>query len=845
MLTPIVGRDRELQALRGILETPGLRMVTITGSAGVGKTRLALGVVDSLDGEVAFIQLAPVQHAHMVWPAIGQAFGLIADVASGYEDQVLTTLRGRRVMLVLDNCEQIPNLREPVERLLGDVDDLRILATSQAPTGVAGEQLFPLEPLGIPPENTDSVEEIERSDAVALFLNRARAVNPNLLINETTASAIARICRSLDGLPLAIELAAARTNVLSPQALLARLDNRLEVLGGERPGVPDRQRTMRQAIDWSYSLLADDEQWLLRRLSVFQDRFSLESVEAIFERRASSRSVIDILGTLVDRSLVRRSPLPSRDDRYFLFQTIRDYCREQLDALGESDDAWLAHADVMVRLAEAAEPHLVLPDQDVWLDRLDADRGNIRAAVEWSLANGHEEKVFRIAGAIWRFCAARGMITECRSWLDQAFSAQGNHLTQHRTKALIGAGYLAEDHRDLDAAQRLFTQARHLAAAIGDTRSECSALVGLGTVEVDRSAYEAAQRLMREALNMARGIGDARMIAVPLGNLGTVSYYLGKPDDSIRYWEECQEYLVEVGDTTGQALNASNLGAILSSIGEYARAETYLVRALKLQRQMNVQRDLPFTLINLCEVAMALEDYTLAHDSISEAISLLHEVGSSELLGIAFSGRARLAFLEGQDADAAAFVLQSMEYLADSENRLPIIENAELLGELCARRQAYALAIELLQGATCLREHVGAMSYAPRREAVAEIEEDARTALDARVYQDAVEAGMRLTDETLGRRVSTIAREIVGRRQEVAKPDPDVAPGPVEAEHNLTPREVEVLTLLAQGSSTAQIAEQLFVSPRTAATHINNILGKLGVNSRTAAVAHAMRIGLV
>jgi predicted ATPase/DNA-binding NarL/FixJ family response regulator len=846
MLTPIVGRDRELRSLHDILATPRLRMVTITGSAGVGKTRLALGAVETLGGEVAFIQLAPVQHARMVWPAIGQAFGLLADVASGYEEQVLSTLRGREVMLVLDNCEQIADIREPIERLLGDVDGLRILATSQAPTGVPGEQLFPLEPLAIPPEDTDSVEEIERSDAVALFLNRARAVNPNLLINETTASAIGRICRSLDGLPLAIELAAARTNVLSPQALLTRLDNRLEVLGGERPGVPDRQRTMRHAIDWSYSLLADDEQWLLRRLSVFQDRFSLESVEAIFERKESSRSVIDILGTLVDRSLVRRSALPSRDDRYFLFQTIRDYCREQLDVLGETDAAWLAHADVMVRLAEAAEPHLVMPDQDLWLDRLDADRGNIRAAVEWSLANGHEEKVFRIAGAIWRFCSARGMITECRSWLDQAFSAQGNHLTQHRTKALIGAGYLAEDQRDLDAAQRLFTQARHLAAAIGDARSECGALIGLGTVELDRSAYEPAQRTLHEALNMARSIGDARMIAVPLANLGTVSYYLGRADDAIRYWEESQGYLTEVGDTTALALGASNLGALLSTIGEHARAETYHLRALKLQRQMNVQRDLPFTLINLCETALALGDYTLAHDCISEAISRLQELGSSELLGIAFNGRARLAFVEGHDAEAAAFVLQSMDYLVDIENRLPVIENAELLGELCARRRMYALAIELLHAAALLRQHVGAMTYAPRREAVEAVEQEARAALDPRACQEAIDAGEAAAGESLARRISTIAREIIGRRHEVTAPViPAGQNGSADMSHNLTPREVEVLTLLAQGSSTAQIADQLFVSPRTAATHINNILGKLGVNSRTAAVAHAMRIGLV
>lgn len=852
LLTPLVGRERESCELRDLLTVSGNRIVTITGPAGVGKTRLALAVAVSLlekfNGDVAFVQLSSVQDARMILPAIGQDFGMLSDVTEGYGAQLFDLLGGRRVLLLLDNCEQIPQAHEPIGKLLTGVEGVTVLATSQAPIGVAGEQLFPLLPLATPPAGDATVEEIERADAVELFLNRAWAVNPNLVVNAATASAIAEICRYLDGLPLAIELAAARSNVLSPPALLARLSNRLEVLGGDRRDVPDRLRTMRQAITWSYGLLATEEQWLFRHLAVFAERFSLESVEAIFERHGSSRSVIDVLGTLVDRSLVRRSSSPAADDRYFMFRTLRDFGLEQLDELGETEAARRTHAEVMVRLAELAEPNMILPEQSVWLDRLDADRGNIRAAVEWALANGHAEIVFRIVGSIWRFCAARGLITESRAWLERAFAAQGSHLTHHRTKALLGAGYLAEDQRDLDAAQRFFTQARHLAAAIGDTEHECRALIGLGTVAHDRSDYEPAVALHNEALSLAREIGHKRSIAVVLANLGAVSYYLGKPEEALRYWEESRTYVVELGDTMSEAINANNLGALLLGLEEYSRAEKYLERALVLQRQMNVRRDLPFTLINLGEVAREVGDFTLSHDCFTEAIEILGELGAPGLLGVAYNGAARLSFAEGDDTDAAAKVLESARLIGEEGDKLPIIENAELLAEIAMGRGSCDIAIVLLTAADRLRDELSTPRYSQRQKGLARIEGMAEAVLDPARLSAARAMGDALDIPMLVRRIMSVAREIVGRQRSATAsitlaPETDaVLPDP---DYHLTPREIEVLTLLAHGSSTSQIAEQLFVSPRTAATHINNILGKLGVNSRTAAVAYAMRIGLV
>jgi DNA-binding NarL/FixJ family response regulator len=384
---------------------------------------------------------------------------------------------------------------------------------------------------------------------------------------------------------------------------------------------------------------------------------------------------------------------------------------------------------------------------------------------------------------------------------------------------------------------------------VGDAQNECRALVGLGTVHHDRNEYEPALEFHNEALNLARSLGDARSIAITLGNLGAVSFYLGKSEEAIRYWEESRGYLIETGDKMAEAICLMNLGALSFQMGSYAQAEKYQTYALRLQRQMSVQRDIPFTLINLSETALMLGDHTLAHDAIAEAIARLQELGTAEVLGVALNGRARIAFVEGHDAETAAFVLESMQQLLDLENRLPIIENGELMGELCARRGMPGIALELIHAAALMRERYGVQAYDVRRRTMDDIRQQTSEALDTVACDAAIRAAESLDDDSLARRISSVARDIAGRRHQVAGAGPNERAMPgrtdVPPAHNLTAREIEVLSLLAQGHSTQEIADQLFVSPRTAATHINNIIGKLEVNSRTAAVAYAMRIGLV
>lgn len=852
VLTPLLGRVEESSQLLRMVCDPAFRMITVTGPGGVGKTRLTLHVaslaLDEWDDEVVFVSLASIREPLLVLLAIGQSLGIFSDLHDSYEEQLVEKLRDASMLLVLDNLEQVLEVAPAIGRLLASCPDLTILATSQAPLGLSGEQLYPLRPLPTPPADQQARDKILQADAVALFVQRAQAVNPHFEITDRNAATIADICRKLDGLPLAIELAAARTNILSPEALLARLSNRLQVLGGERRDVPDRLRTMRHAIAWSYDLLSQHEQELFRWLAVFGGGFSLDAVEAIFVQKDDGRDAYDVLATLVDRSLVHSRPRASGDARFLVLETLRDFGLEQLDLLGETAAARLAHAQFVLQLAEKAESQLVGIDQPAWLDRLDAESENIRAAIEWSLANDHEELVLRICGAIWRFLATRGLISDGRAWLERALKVEGDHLAPFRTKALVGAGNLAEDVRDLASAEQYFEQARQIAAATGNLVDEGRALIGLGTVAHDRGDYTIAFGMHERATAIAREAGDQRGIAIGLGNTAAVCYYQGRLDDALGYWEESQVILAELGDTMSESLGAGNIGAVALERGDYERAERYILRSLELQRQLNTRRDLPFTLINLGEVARVHGDYTLAHDAFAEAITLLREYGNTAVEGIALGACARLALTEGDLPGAATLLLESMRLLGGTDDQNALIENADLLATMCGAQGNHAAAVQLMAAVARSLEELGAQRGPVKQRQIDQVAAAAREALNEQEHAEWEASGRALDHDALARRIGIIAREIVGRRYaapilaDATRLSAPVAP---TVEHNLTSREIEILQLLAQGQSTKDISEALFISPRTTATHITNILGKLELPSRTAAVAYAMRNGLV
>ncbi len=631
-LTPLVGRTLDVEYVESLLRTAGHRLVTLTGPGGVGKTRLALHLAmeltdDFVDG-VVFVPLSPIRDPALVLPTIGQALD-IRDIVDGTFDQRLADLLGdQHLLLVLDNFEQVMPAAVSIARILSACPHLTFLITSQSALGIAGEQQVPVLPLPTPETAGMTTEEILRFDAVELFVQRARAVSPNLILDDDKAAVIATICRQLDGLPLAIELAAARTNILSPKALLARLSNRLQMLTGERRDVPDRLRTMRRAIAWSYELLTPEEQTLFRWLSVFSGGIPIEAVETTgIPGRTGEGTTLDLLGRLVDQSLVRSIPSPTGEPRFLILETLRDFGLEQLNLSGNESAARAAHAAWFEQLAADAATHITGQGQYGWLDRLEAEWDNLRAALSWSLSSGHEEIALHICASIWRFWSIRGLATEGRGWTARALAANVGNRSRDRVAALFGAGYLAEDQNDLDAAFGCFQRSLDLAEAIDDTRGAARAVVGMGTIALDRSEYPRALALHTRAKSLSEDAGDDHEIAVALGNMGNVHYFQANYDQCEACWTEGIRILRGLGDVRGEAMIAGNLGTLILDRGDLERARESLTRTLTLQRQLGDKRSMAFTLTNLGEVWFRCDDFLVAREFYAEALALFREFG--------------------------------------------------------------------------------------------------------------------------------------------------------------------------------------------------------------------------
>jgi predicted ATPase/DNA-binding CsgD family transcriptional regulator/Tfp pilus assembly protein PilF len=843
-LSSVLGRTTELDQILALLEQPTTRLVTLTGPGGVGKTRLAQLVattlVDEFGRDLAWVPLAALTDPVQVLPAICQALGI--DPAPGEDplDALATALAERAPLLILDNLEHLLPVADTIDALLGRCPTVTILATSQAPLGLAHERLLPIPPLTTADPAETASEAILRADAVRLFVTRARAMRPQLTIDDHAAVTIAQICRQLDGLPLAIELAAARMTILTPESLLARLGQRLRILGGSQRDVPDRLRTMRSAIAWSYDLLDPDEQRLFRFLSVYAGGFPREAAGASAGDDAG-RSADTLLSALIDHSLVQVTRLPGGPDRFLILETLRAYGQEQLTQRQEVDAAHRAHATFILDFAEAAEPHLFGPEQHAWLTRLKPEWDNVRAAVEWALEHGQPEITLRLMAALSRVCTAHGHVTEARAWLDQALAATASEPSMSRSRALVTAGNLAEDQGDLDHARELFIEGQELAITLGDTRSEAVAQIGQGYVAHDRGEYAAALRFHQRAAVLARAMGDRHLLGRALGNFAAVSYYQGQLDDARRSWEEAQEIFHELGDHMIEALAIGNLGAVASEQGDFARSEQLQRQALALQRQLGNTPSIALALINLADLAQQRGDVALAYEQLDEALPMLRSLGFKGAEGIGLNTLAAAAFAEGDLPRAASHLLESVRLLAEVGDQLSIAGNTDLLAKCCAASGRPTVAIELMAAAATLRTRLGSTPNTFNQGEIDALEARLRADVSEAEFARHQQAGAAHDFEGLVRRLTILARELAGPGQ----PLPEQPPAEPEVVNPLTAREIEVLGLVADGKSTRVISDELFISPRTTTTHMNNILRKLEVTSRTAAVAWALRHGVL
>jgi predicted ATPase/DNA-binding XRE family transcriptional regulator len=667
--THLVGRDRDLETLRDRLRRPDVRLVTLTGAAGTGKTRLAIeaatALLEDFEDGAFFVDLAPLRDAEGVPSAIAQSLGLREAGEQPLPVALMDALRGRQLLLVLDNCEQVLAAAPYAAGLLAACPRLKLLATSREPLHLRWEQEVPVPPLALPNlADPPPLDHLAAVPAVALFVQRAQAVKPDFTLTERNAQAVATICVRLDGLPLAIELAAARIHLLAPNALLARLTHRLQLLTGGAHDLPARQRTLRDTIAWSYELLSPPEQTLFRRLAVFAGGWALEAAELVCAGDGiDDAEVLDRLDALVEQSLVVAQD-DGDDVRYRLLETIREYALEKLSAAGEDTRARDRHLAYVARMAAEAAPEMEWGAAGLtWLKRLERERDNLHAALSWAATGGDVTAGQQVTAALWRFWWQRGPLTEGRRWYDWALSLPAE--PSLRARLLVRAGQLAYWQGDVPIVRALYEASLALYREQDDMPGIASVLHRLGLLTADLGDVVRGLALCAESVALCRRLGDERGLAYALLSASAVAWMGGHADRA----EACAEEALTLCRAAGTPLLTPYVLRTLMGVanlrGDGARARLLGEECLALFRAIEDPNGLMAALVDLLMLARRQDDLEAVETRGREALAVLRRLGLSRYTATTLEIMAWAAHARGQPERAAA-ALGAASALRDS-----------------------------------------------------------------------------------------------------------------------------------------------------------------------------------
>ena len=673
-LTTFIGREQQIEEVRRHLAAD--RLVTLTGPGGGGKSRLAIQVaaqsVDSFPEGAWLVELDTLRDPELVPQAVASTLGIREQPGHTLTTALVERLAGRRLLLVLDNCEHLLGAcAELADVLLKACPLLCILATSRQALGILGEIPLLIPPLSLPDSERTAFDDLRRCEAIRLFVDRATAMSGGFVLTPENAAAVAGICARVDGMPLAIELAAARTHVLPLDQILLRLDNMFRLLTtGGRTSIP-RHRTLRATLDWSYDPLPASEQMLLRRLSVFAGGFTLAAVEDVCVGEGLPREeILDTLSQLVDKSLVVAHS-SDVNARYRMQETVRLYGGNRLAESGEASEIRARHCEFFLILAEAAEPHFRGPKQAEWLGHLEREDANLLAALHWAGTERSEaERCLRLAGALWRYWAIRGYFSEGRQILEGALS-EASGASAARAKALHASGYLAYRMDDLPAARMRLQDAVSLFRELDDDPGTAFCLTSLGVVARESGKYAEAVALLEEALALARRMGDKWTLSRSLGSLGVVEEFRGNYSKAARLFEESLQASHRVSDAFGIAYALEHLGAVTAMQGRHEEARTMLEQALERFRVLGDRAHIAYTQYELGTSARLEGKNERAHALLLQSLVLSRDVGDRSRVARSLEGLANLAMSTEQVERAAVLCGAAMALRASIREPLP------------------------------------------------------------------------------------------------------------------------------------------------------------------------------
>ncbi|HET9494707.1 MAG TPA: tetratricopeptide repeat protein [Chloroflexia bacterium] len=865
-LTSFVGREGEVDRVASMLARPDVRLLTLLGPPGIGKTRLSLEVahmlLDAAPGEedtarrhsyedgIFFVPLASVTDYALVPSAVATTLNLKLTANQPPMDALRDFLDGKDMLLVLDNFEQIVGAGTAVADLLSVCPNVQVMVSSRVALHVYGEQVYRVPPMLLPGKEVKvTPESLAEWEAVDLFLQRVRLVRHDFTLDEQTAPVVAEIVRRLDGLPLAIELAAARARVLTPRGILERLDDRLKLLVGGADNVPARQRTLRGAIDWSYDLLDETEARLFRRLSVFVGGCSLSAAERMAEDDDPSgaragRDALDLIASLVDKSLLKEESGPGGENRLLMLETLREYGLERLRAAGEEAEMRRRHALLMTDLAEAAEPHLTSAARDPWMARLDADLDNIRAALSWSLSDVGDAGVgLRLAGALGWYWEHKGHFAEGWRWLhDVIASVDDTDRSSVRGRALYALGMLAEERGDIDTARNALEESVGIFSVSGETRLYAYSLLVLCRVTANLSDLS-TREMAAQAVDTLRALDDKWGLAHGLEVVASMDYVLGDMASARARDLESLALYKELGDKWYTAYMLRELGVHALNVGDLAQACAHLDEAVALSQEIGFHFNLGLALFAYGLVHYTTGEYALAEGSFQQAVALFEALGDRGRVGVLTRHVAYVACRRNRLDRALALLKEAAAIIQGTGRTWHIALTVMATGSVAAALGDWRLAARAL-GATLAVFEDGVNETNAVADDIAEyidLYNGAKAKLSSEEFarlsaEEPVSLDHALT-EVLA--LVTASRTVSSNRQD-AKLDANLGSYPA----GLSKREVELLRLVALGLTNFEVAARLFLSPNTVRAHLYSIYNKIDVTSRTAAAHFAVEHGL-